>query len=161
MKLNFSTPAALAFTVALALPSLAMAAPVPQANSDSSPQPVATLQVGGGVVMLSNQGSPFASGQSDDALYSGERLMVSNNSSATVVYHDGCQQTYTKPGVYVVDSGCKAAAAAKPIAGITSPTTGTLTTRPIGVWIGAAAITGAGIASIANKDQKRCPPVSH
>lgn len=155
MKLNKSIPAALALAAALALPSLATAAP--QATGDA--QPVATLQVGGGVIMVSNQGSPFASGQSNDPLYSGARLMVSKNSSATVVYSDGCQQTYSNPGVYTVSATCLAGA----VTNIKPPNTGTLTapSRPIGVFVAAAAITGVGVAAIAGESRKHCPPVSH
>lgn len=157
MKLNASIPAVLALTAALALPSLATAAPNPQATSTTA-QPVATLQVGGGVIMVSNQGSPFASGQSNDALYSGTRLMVSQNSSATVVYTDGCQQTYDKPGVYTISATCAPGAVAQ----IKPPTTGTLTSpRPIGVWVAAAAVTGVGVAAITSESRKHCPPVSH
>lgn len=155
MKLNKCIPATLALVISFALPSLATAAPTPQAGDT---QPVATLQVGGGVIMVSNQGSPFASGQSNDALYSGERLMVSQNSSATVVYNDGCQQTYSHPGVYTISATCLAGAQT----GIKPPNTGTLASpRPIGVWVAAALVTGAGVAAIAGESRTHCPPVSH
>lgn len=155
MKLRISVPAALAFVAALALPALAAAAPVPQASNDA--QQVATLQVGGGVVMVSNQGAPFASGQSNDPLYSGTRLMVSKNSSATVVYNDGCRQTYDKQGVYTISATCAPGAVAQ----IKPPTTGTLSTRPIGVMVAAAVVTAAGVAAIASDNRTKCPPVSH
>jgi hypothetical protein len=155
MKLNKSIPAALALSTALALPSLATAAP--QATDDA--QPVATLQVGGGVIMVSNQGSPFASGQSNDPLYSNERLMVSQNSSATVVYNDGCRQTYSNPGVYTISATCVAGA----VTSIKPPNTGTLAapSRPMGVFVAAAIVTGAGVAEIIDKDRPHAPPISH
>jgi hypothetical protein len=153
MKLTKSISAAVALTVALALPPLAMA----QANGDT--QPVATLQVGGGVIMVSNQGSPFASGQSNDSLYSGARLMVTKNSSATVVYNDGCRQTYSNPGVYTISATCLAGAQTS----IKPPNTGTLAqpSRPIGVFIAAAAVTGAVVAGVVGESRTHCPPVSH
>jgi hypothetical protein len=155
MKLNKSISAALALTVALALPSLATAAP--QASGDA--QPVATLKIGGGVIMVSNQGSPFASGQADESLYSGARLMVSDNSSATVVYNDGCRQTYSKPGIYTISATCLAGAQTS----IKPPNTGTLAApaRPMGVFVAAAIVTGAGVAAIIDESPRHTPPVSH
>ncbi len=67
---------------------------------------VAKLQVDSGVIMTSRNDAAFVSATNDDALYDNQRLMVSENSSATVIYSDGCRETYDKPGVYQIDATC-------------------------------------------------------
>lgn len=70
----------------------------------------ATLEVDRGVVMTS-RGGEFVTAHSGQALSVGERLMVSRDAAATVVYGD-CRQTYSSPGVYTVGESCKTVAAA-------------------------------------------------
>lgn len=89
------------FTV-LSLPVLAQDAPAKAA--------VATVQIDGGVVMVSD-GGPFTSATSGEQVVAGSRIMISKDSSAKLVYSDGCMQSYTKAGVYAVNEQCKAAAA--------------------------------------------------
>lgn len=83
---------------------------VPAAGSDE-PKPVATVRTDGGVIMLSKDGAPFVTAVPNEAAYSGQRMMVAKDSIATVIYNDGCEQKYDKPGVYKIDPGCKRAAA--------------------------------------------------
>ncbi len=70
---------------------------------------VATLQVNKGLVMTST-GGEFVSATTGETLIKDERLMISKDSSATVVFNDHCRRTYDEPGVYKIDPDCKAAA---------------------------------------------------
>jgi hypothetical protein len=78
------------------------------AQNANQEQPVATLQVNKGVVMTST-GGDYITANSGQQLYSAERIMVSQDASATVVYSEHCKHTYDKAGVYQIDSDCKAA----------------------------------------------------
>lgn len=93
---------ALGIAMALLMPAYAQ-----QGGQDKNA--VATLQVNKGVVMTST-GGEFASGVTGQELVTDERLMVTKDSSATVVYNDHCKRTYDDPGVYKIDANCKAAA---------------------------------------------------
>lgn len=162
MKRNVSMHAALALAVALALPATAFAAPQATANpAPAQPQPIATLQVNGGVIMLSKDGGPFASGASNEPLVSGERLMVSEQSSATVTYNDGCKQTYAKPGVYTIEPGCTLAEA--PVAGAGGGSQGVSEGVVVGGVLAGAAVLGAiaGGGGGGGNSQPPVPPVSH
>ena len=90
-----------ALVSALSLPVLAQDAPAKNT--------VATVQVDGGVIMVS-EGGPFTTAVTGQKVIAGTRLMVSKDSAASVVYDDGCKQSYTKAGVYEIDANCKAAA---------------------------------------------------
>ncbi len=68
---------------------------------------VATLRVNKGVVM-SSTGGEFVTASTGEQLIKDERLMISKDSSATVVFNDHCQRTYDEPGVYKIDADCKA-----------------------------------------------------
>ena len=71
--------------------------------------PVATLQVGKGVVMTS-AGGEFTTAHSGQSLVVNERVMVSKDAVATVIYNaDNCQQSYRDPGVYTIAKSCRAA----------------------------------------------------
>lgn len=113
-----------------------------------------TLRVDAGNVMAS-QGGEFATAQTGKALSVGERLMIVENSAATVLYDSGCSKTYDVPGVYAVPADCVPVAVAGGAAGTD--------------WAAAGAITGGvlvGAAILANMDQKDyvppppAPPVS-
>ncbi|HET9048712.1 MAG TPA: hypothetical protein VFN29_07130 [Chiayiivirga sp.] len=67
---------------------------------------IAKLQVDSGVIMTSRDNAAFVSAVTNDPLFDNQRLMVSEDSSATVVYDDGCRETYDKPGVYELDATC-------------------------------------------------------
>jgi hypothetical protein len=70
---------------------------------------VATVQVDGGVIMVSDGGA-FTSATTGEQVAAGNRIMVSKDSAVSVVYSDGCKQSYTKPGVYPIVAQCKPAA---------------------------------------------------
>ena len=74
-------------------------------------EPDATLTVDSGTVMTS-QGGDFVPAQSGQALNTGDRLMVTEKSVATVRYDNDCQRQYSVPGVYVVEKDCEKAVAA-------------------------------------------------
>ncbi len=78
------------------------------AQGEKQDKVVATLQLDKGVVMTST-GGEYASGTQGQELHSGERLMVTQDGAATVVYNDHCKRTYDKPGVYKIEDDCKAA----------------------------------------------------
>ncbi len=71
----------------------------------------ATLTVDSGNVM-SSQGGDFTAAQSGQVFASGDRLMVTEKSSATLRYSNDCVRRYTVPGVYVVEEDCKKAVGA-------------------------------------------------
>lgn len=116
--------------------SIAFAA---SAAASAAEEATATLRVDRGNVMTS-QGGDFATAQTGQALVVGERLMVSEESAATVAYGDDCTRTYTAPGVYVVEKDCQKA----------------------GVdWAGAAKIVGGvavGVVLLDNMEQIDAPP---
>lgn len=104
--------------------------------------PAATLRVDQGSVMTS-QGGEFATARSGQGVVAGERLMLAEDSTATLAYANGCQREYSAPGVYVVEAECRKAA---PVA-----------------WGDAAKVAGGvaiGAAVLANMDETDPPPVS-
>lgn len=153
MQRKASRALALSLAAALALPAVTQAAGAPPAARSAEPQPVATLQVSGGTIMLSRDGGPFTSGTSSDPLFSGERLMVAEQSAATVTYHDGCSQTYDKPGVYAIAADCKLAAVTTTGGGMTSG-------QAIALMAGAL-VTGGLVGGSVSKEREQVPPVSH
>lgn len=127
------------FASLLVAASFALTASVAASAAEEA---TATLRVDRGNVMAS-QGGEFATAQTGQALVAGERLMVSEDSAATVAYGNDCTRTYTAPGVYVVEKDCKKAVAVD--------------------WAGAAKIVGGsavGIAILANMEETDAPPVS-
>ncbi|HEY6941833.1 hypothetical protein [Dokdonella sp.] len=72
-------------------------------------QDAATLEVQRGVVMTS-RGGEFATAHSGQSLRAGERVMVTKDGAATIVFGN-CRRTYDRPGVYTVGEGCDALAA--------------------------------------------------
>ena len=129
------------FTVLVVATSLALAVSSAAIAAD---QPTASLRVDRGSVMVS-QGGEFATASSGQALVVGERLMVSENSTATVIYDNDCKREYNAPGVYVIDATCVKAAA-------------------VGTdWAGAAKVAGGvavGAALLNGMEQTDAPPVS-
>lgn len=105
---------ALCISAAFVLPAFA--------QGGDKDKPVATLEVNKGVVMTS-QGGEYLKGNTGQQLFSDERLMVTQDGSATVVYSDHCKRTYDTPGVYKIDANCKGAVwfnSAGVVAGIAS-----------------------------------------
>lgn len=92
--------------------ALATVLSLPVFAQDAAPakEMVATVQVDGGVVMVSDGGA-FTSATTGEQVAAGSRIMVSKDSAVSVVYSDGCKQSYTKAGVYAVDAQCTRAAA--------------------------------------------------
>ncbi|HEU4662459.1 MAG TPA: hypothetical protein VFS55_00365 [Dokdonella sp.] len=72
-------------------------------------QDAATLEVERGVVMTSS-GGEFVTAHSGQSLRAGERVMVTKDGAATIVF-GSCRHTYEQPGVYTVGEGCEALAA--------------------------------------------------
>ena len=86
----------------LTVSALALGAYVP-VHAQEAAEPVATLQLEQGTVMRS-EGGEFISANSGARMADGERLMVTENSSAKLTYDTGCMQVYAEAGVYVVSS---------------------------------------------------------
>ncbi len=108
----------------------------------------ATLRVDSGRVMTS-QGGEFATARSGQLVAAGNRLMVAENSAATVIFSDNCQRQYSAPGVYAIERECERGAA---LVGTDWPSAGKIA---LGVGVGAAIL--------ANMDQSGGPelePVS-
>lgn len=82
-----------------------MMSPEPTAAPVSEEATIAEVQTDGGVIMVSN-GGPFQTVVPGQRVSTKSRLMVSKESAATVVYDDGCKQTYSKPGVYEISAEC-------------------------------------------------------
>lgn len=149
-------PLSLAVTAAILLAAGAVvsapvvAAPAAQAttNAAENNHKIGKIKVDQGAVMLSNDGGAFTSAQTNEQVFRKERLMVTQQSSATVIYDNGCRHTFDKPGVY--DLGATCVAAILP--------TGS---APMGLWYASAAVTGAGFAAILNKNSPNIQPVSH
>lgn len=112
-----------ALVTVLSLPVFAQDAP--------AQAPVATVQVDGGVIMVSD-GGPFTSVTSGEQVAAGNRIMVSKNSAVSVVYSDGCKQTYSKAGVYAVQQQCKRAAVLADSSGSGAGTTAAIVVGALG-----------------------------
>ena len=129
------------FASLLVVASFALAA---SATATAAEEAAATLRVDRGNVMTS-QGGDFATAQSGQTLVSGERLMVTEDSAATVTSGNDCTRTYTTPGVYVVELDCERAVA----------------DGGMGIWAVASAV-GLGVAAAAalGGGDDDSPPVS-
>jgi imidazole glycerol phosphate synthase subunit HisF len=68
-------------------------------------QTIAEVRTDGGVVMISEGGS-YQTAVQGQRVKGNANLMVSKESAATVVYDDGCKQTYDKPGIYKIAETC-------------------------------------------------------
>jgi hypothetical protein len=129
------------FAAVLFAASVAFAAPAFAQDQN------ATLQIDSGSVMVST-GGDYASASNGQALASGQKVMVNEGSSATLVYGNDCKMQLSQPGVYTVPSQCNAVAANGN--GGSSGTNAAI----IG---GAAAVAGA---LIDNEDNHQPGPVS-
>lgn len=69
-------------------------------------QPV-TVQVHSGSVMVSN-GDEFVAAANGAQLAPGSRIMLGEDSSASLLYSDGCAQAISVPGVHSVPVACQA-----------------------------------------------------
>lgn len=118
-----------------------------------------TLRVDRGGVMTS-QGGEFASAQTGKALVEGDRLMVTEGSTATLFYDNDCRREYTVPGVYVVEGTCRMAAVVAGTAGDAGAGAGTSTGTAWGSAAAIAAGVAVGAALLENMEQVPGPPVS-
>ncbi|HET8897900.1 MAG TPA: hypothetical protein VFN09_03875 [Rhodanobacteraceae bacterium] len=118
-----------------------------QAASEAE-KAVATVRTDGGVVMVSEQNGAFSTAVQNQPVVSGDRLMVAKESVATVIYNDGCEQKYSKAGIYKIEPDCK---------------------RALGGWTGSKPklagmiLGGAALGAVVEKQfcHCKCPPVSH
>lgn len=90
----------------IAMPLHAQMAPDSSASSDNKDDTVAKVRTDGGVIMLSEEQAQFQTAMPGERVKSKTRLMVSEDSSATVIYDDGCKKKYDKPGVYEISANC-------------------------------------------------------
>jgi hypothetical protein len=93
-----------AFAVAMPLHAQMMAADS-SAPASEVEETIAEVQTDGGVIMISDGGA-FQTAEPGQRVNSKSRLMVSNESAATVVYDDGCKQKFEKPGIYDISEKC-------------------------------------------------------
>ena len=92
---------------------------------------------------MTSRGGEFAAARNGQGVVAGERLMLSEDSAATLAYANGCQREFSAPGVYVVGVDCQKAAGVD--------------------WGGAAQVaTGvaAGAAVLHGMDETDPPPAS-
>ena len=90
------------FGLIAGLASMPLHAQTANENSDDT---VAKVETDGGVIMIAD-GGEFQTAIPEQRVKSKARLMVSEESSATVVYDDGCKQKYDEPGVYEISATC-------------------------------------------------------
>jgi len=107
---------------------------------------IAEVRTDGGVIMIS-EGGPYQTALQGQRVKGNANLMVSKESAATVVYDDGCKQTYDKPGIYKIEQNCVRPAAV--VAGASGPPTAVL------VVLGGAAV--AAIIDRYNHDDDNTP----
>ncbi len=100
--MNHSMFRSVVFGLAMALVSMPLYA---QSSGDENDDTVAKVETDGGVIMISDPGE-FATALPDQRVHKKARLMVSEESSATVVYDDGCKQKYDDPGIYEISATC-------------------------------------------------------
>lgn len=129
------------FTAVLIAASVAFAAPAFAQDQN------VTLQIDSGSVMAST-GGDYASASNGQALASGQKVMVNEGSSATLVYGNGCKMQLSQPGVYTVPSECNAVA--------TNNGGGSSGTNTA-IIVGTAAVAGA---LIDNEDNHEPGPIS-
>jgi hypothetical protein len=87
--------------------SLPLYAQTAAGANDGEEKTVAEVRTDGGVIMVSErEGGGFQTAVPDQRVKAKARLMVSKESAATVVYDDGCEQKYDKPGIYEISATC-------------------------------------------------------
>lgn len=129
------------FSAVLLAASVAFAAPAFAQDQN------VTLQIDSGSVMAST-GGDYASASNGQALASGQKIMVNEGSSATLVYGNDCKMQLTQPGVYTVPDQCNAVA---------SNGSGGASGTNAAIVGGAAAVAGA---LIDNEDNHQPGPIS-
>jgi hypothetical protein len=110
------------------------------ASAQDNPPEVATLEKAEGSVMV-DKGKGYASTKNKATLHEGDRLITLANSTAEIVYDDGCRVTLKENSLIEIakDPGCKAIIAAINSTTIGAP--GSVATSSIGpVLLGIGAI---------------------
>lgn len=104
--MNKSAFRSITLFMVVALASLPLYAQTATSASNESDDTVAKVQTDAGVIMISEGATEFQTAIPDQRVKAKTRLMVSEESSATVVYDNGCDKKYDKPGVYEISSTC-------------------------------------------------------
>lgn len=78
----------------------------PPSPASQPAEAVARVRTDGGVIMLSEDGAEFKTAAQGERVGAKTRLMVSQESSATVIYDDGCKRKYADPGIYDISPTC-------------------------------------------------------
>lgn len=104
----------------------------------------ATLRIDSGTVMTS-QGGEFATAGNGAVLETGSRVMLAENSSATLIYPNGCTRPLASGGVHTVSPTCTPTGA-RTNAGAAGTAAGVDTSGAL-VIVGIAAAAAAGLAS--------------
>lgn len=116
-----------------------------------------TLNVEQGTVMTST-GGEFVSAASGKMLAAGERVMVGEGASASVVYANGCSYEYTSPGVYAVAAACTGGGAGQEG---TAAAAGATDWAAVGIIAGTVAVGAVALDQMDDDDDNEpTPPVS-
>lgn len=144
--MNKSMVRSIVFGFVVAAVSVPLHAQDPAADRTKD-ETVAKVETNGGVIMISD-GGEFATARTDQRVHSKARLMVSEESAATVVYDDGCEQKYDKAGVYEISATC-----VLPVALVGGGPSNAL-------LISGAVVGGAILGALIEHNRHHCPPIS-
>ena len=109
-------------------------------------EPSIVLRVDAGSALTST-GGEFTSAGTGEPLVVGEKVLINEGSKAAVVYDDGCEIKFDKPGVYEVPGDCKKGA------WVTDAKSNTNTWVVVG-----AALLGAALISGGDSSDPEPPP---
>lgn len=124
----------------LAAALLATAAFAPASAQDTAADTVGTLHVNSGQIMVSTNGSDFATVSGDTAIHVGDRIQVGASSDANLTYNNGYVLHYVSPGVYEVQ-----VAPAGAMAGGAAAGTGGSVVATSAIVLGVTALAAAGL----------------
>ena len=110
-------------------------------------QAVGTLQVNGTV--MTSTGGEFAAAADGQSVTEGTRLMVGENSSASITFPNGAVVNFTQPGVYTINMP----AAGSLASGVTYNASSLIAANAAFITF-AATIVAAGVASSAMDDDE-------
>jgi hypothetical protein len=132
------------------------------AASVNSEKPVATVEPVAGQVSLS-RGHGFKGIEGPTKAQVGDQVMVSTNSSAKIVYFEGCVIDVIPGAVVGVAPSCKVAMAKPMTAGLeAAPVVATQPFPWVAVGVGTALAVGAAcIGFCQNEDHHHARPASH
>lgn len=116
-----------------------------------------TVQVNSGSVMAST-GGEFVTTASGTQLAPGSRIMLAENSSASLVYANGCTQAISAAGVHAVAAVCQATGSQ---AAIGTGTAAGIDWASTGILFAGAAAVAAGLSQMSDGDPLPPPaPIS-